>query len=173
MKDNSNLFTEVPQQPWMNGKVYHSYECSKCGKAAKNTYCEPSYSQMLEHRMCFGCNHWREFEEKLSTTHAKKTIIDGSVYTPGNRTTGEFRGMAGRRFDIEYIAPSVHAGKRITTFDLWTGGKMPDWLCEKYPDTAVFLNDAERVEFGEESACWNPSSNASKPYPLPCEAGIK
>lgn len=168
---DQKLFTEVPQQPWMRGKVYHRYECSKCGKEAQNTYCEPSFSQMLQHRLCYSCNHWREYDEQLSRTYTKATIIDGATYTPGNRTSGPMRGMAGRRFDIEYIEPSAHAGKRITTFDLWTGGALPDWLREKYPDTAVFLNGAERCQIGD-TGCWNPSSNKTEPYPLPATAGV-
>ena len=99
-----------------------------------------------------------------------ETIIDGYVYTPGNRTSGSFRGMAGRRFDIEYIEPSIFAGKRITTFDLWAGGQMPDWLRAKWPDTAKFLNGAEGVDLGKGGIierCWNPSMSRAEPYPLP------
>jgi hypothetical protein len=98
------------------------------------------------------------------------TIIEGHVYGPGNRTTGEMRGMAGRRFDIEYIEPSANAGKRITTFDLWSGSTLPDRLRERFPDTARFLGGAEKVELGENAhitRCWNPSSAKTEPYPLP------
>lgn len=89
---------------------YHEYECSKCGATCRNTYCEPHRTNMLNLRLCYHCNHWREFEERLKRDHAKMTIIAGHVYGPGSRTTGEFRGMAGRRFDIEYIGPSIFAG---------------------------------------------------------------
>lgn len=167
-----SLFTELPRQKWQEPNVtYYGYVCSQCGKEARNTYYEPSRSQMLEHRLCFSCNHWREFDEDLAKNHSRKTIIGGAIYTPGNRTTGPMRGMAGRRFDIEYMTPSDFAGKRVTTFDLWTGGAMPDWLREKYPDTAKFLNGAERCQVGE-TGCWNPSDNKAEPYPLPKTAGI-
>ena len=91
---------------------------------------------MLARRLCWDCNYWHEFEAKLELEHAKMTIIDGHVYGPGNRTSGEFRGMAGRRFDIEYIEPSVHAGKRITTFDLWSGSTLPETLKARFPAIA-------------------------------------
>jgi hypothetical protein len=146
--------------------IYHKYTCSKCGKESKNTYCEPYRTLMLERRLCYMCNHWVEFEEELEKTHTAKTIIDGHVYSPGNRTSGSFRGMAGRRFDIEYISPSDHCGKKITTFDLWSGSTLPDNLREKYADTAKFLDGAERVKVGE-TTCFNPSDNKNAPYPLP------
>ncbi len=144
--------------------------CVKCGKKCQNTYTEPHASRMVERSMCFICSHWTDFDTKLQKNHSRETIIEGNVYGPGSRTSGSFRGMAGRRFDIEYIEPSVHAGKRITTFDLWSGGQMPDWLRAKWPDTARFLNEAERVDLGKGGiyeAFWNPSQSRSEPYPLP------
>jgi len=147
---------------------YHEYECSKCGATCRNTYCEPHRTNMLNLRLCYHCNHWREFEERLKRDHAKMTIIAGHVYGPGSRTTGEFRGMAGRRFDIEYIGPSIFAGSRVTTFDLWSGSTLPAELAERFADTAKFLNGAERVTLsGEIQTCWEPSSNKTEPYPLP------
>lgn len=149
---------------------YFKYTCRGCDKEARNTYCEPSYTQMLEHRLCFMCNYWRNAEVKYTKEHATMTIIDGHIYGPGNRTSGSFRGMAGRRFDIEYIVPSVYAGQRITTFDLWSGSEMPANLKEKFPDTARFVGGAEKATWPEGSlytAAWNPSDSRSEPYPLP------
>lgn len=159
---------------WNTGGVqYHRYSCCECGKEASNTYCEPHRTDMLDRRLCFICNYWRDYEKELDRDHAKMTIIAGHVYGPGNRTSGNFRGMAGRRFDIEYIEPSVHAGKRITTFDLWSGSALPDRLKERFPDTAKFLGGAEKVTLdGEIQACWNPSDRRSEPYPLPHTLGI-
>jgi hypothetical protein len=76
------------------------------------------------------------------------------------------RGMAGRRFDIEYIDPSIYVGQRTTTFDLWSGSTMPEHLRAIFPDTARFLGGAEKVQVGE-TTCWNPSDHKSEPYPLP------
>lgn len=158
--------SKIEQQPWMKGDVYYKYTCVQCGAEAKNTYVEPVRTNMLNARLCYSCNHWRDFDNRLSSDHEKMTIIDGTIYTPGSQTSGQFRGMGGRRFDIEYIAPSLFAGQRITTFDLWSGGPMPEWLREKYPDTAVFLNGAERCQVGK-TGCWNPSDNKTDPYPPP------
>ena len=143
---------------------YFAYKCDGCGEDTRNTYCEPSRTQMLDRRLCFTCNYWREFEEKHSPESL--TIIDGHVYTPGNRTSGEMRGMAGRRFDIEYVDSSIYAGQRITTFDLWSGSTMPAHLKERYPDTARFLGGAERANVGG-TTCWDNSHGQSEPYPLP------
>lgn len=152
---------------------YHEYTCVGCGQTAKNTYCEPHRTNMLERRLCYNCNYWRDFEAKLEREHAKMTIIAGHVYGPGSRTSGAFRGMAGRRFDIEYIEPSIYAGKRVTTFDLWSGSTLPEQLQKRFPDTARFLGGAEKCSLaGEITTCWNPSDHRSEPYPLPRTLGI-
>lgn len=147
---------------------YVNVTCSKCGKTGKNSYCEPDASQMVERKLCFGCNLWTNRFAGLAGK-VGTTIIEGHLYTPGNRTSGSFRGMAGRRFDIEYLHGPL-AGQRITTFDLWSGGELPEWLKPQWPDTAKFLNGAERVDLGKggiyESA-FNPSQGKNEPYPLP------
>lgn len=161
----------VIETTWKTNVVYHEFTCTKCGVLDRNTYVEPVRTHMLERRLCYHCNYWRDFEVSLASDHQKMTIINGHVYGPGNRTSGPMRGMAGRRFDIEYIDPSIHAGKRVTTFDLWSGSTLPDKFKEKYPDTAKFLNGAERCQVGE-TGCWNPSDNKTEPYPLPRSLGI-
>lgn len=155
-----------------NGVQYFAYKCAKCGKDARNTYSEPYRTRMLEKRHCFTCDYWEEFEARLTKDHASMTIIDGHVYSPGNRTSGSFRGMAGRRFDIEYFEPSKYAGKKITTFDLWSGSTMPDELKARFPDTARFLGGAERAQVGE-TTCWDHTRTRDEPYPLPASIGIK
>jgi hypothetical protein len=112
------------------------------------------------------CNADVELAERLERDHAKMTIIGGHIYTPGNRTSGEFRGMAGRRFDIEYMAPSIYAGQKITTVDLWSGGSLPTRLTALYSDTARFLNGAEKAQVGE-TGCWNSSRHSAEKFPPP------
>lgn len=156
-----------------HGVQYYEYTCTGCGAVARNTYSEPSRTNMLERRLCYTCNYWRDFAAQLEREHVEMTIIDGHVYGPGNRTSGSFRGMAGRRFDIEYIEPSIHAGKRITTFDLWSGSTLPDHLRQRFSDTARFLGGAEKVEMdGTIKRCWNPSDHRAEPYPLPRSLGV-
>lgn len=151
---------------WKTDVQYHEYTCVGCGETAQNTYCEPIRTSMLDRRLCYHCNHWVDFERRLEREHRQMTIIDGHVYGPGNRTTGSFRGMAGRRFDIEYIEPSIYAGQRTTTFDLWSGSDLPPALRRKFPDTARFLGGAEKAQVGETS-CWNSSGHRTEPYPPP------
>lgn len=159
-------------EPWVKpGDEYYLYTCSKCGKEARNTYCEPNRSRMLANRHCYSCDYWVEQEQRIERDYASMTIIGGHIYSPGNRTSGQFRGMAGRRFDIEYVEPSKFAGKRITTFDLWSGSAMPDELKAKFPDTARFLGGACKAQVGE-TTCWNQSEHRSEPYPLPRSLGI-
>ena len=146
--------------------IYHKYQCAHCDKESQNTYCEPARTKILNRLLCFHCNYWHDEDERLSSDYNKSTIIDGRIYSPGNRTTGEFRGMAGRRFDIEYIGDSAYKGQVITTFDLWSGSDMPEKLRQKYPDTARFYNGAEKAQVGP-TTCWNPSDTKQPPYKLP------
>lgn len=152
-------------------KQYATFVCSECGEEATNSYSEPYFTDMVAKQLCFTCLFWEYEDQKLAKDHARMTIIGGCIYGPGSRTSGSFRGMAGRRFDIEYIAPSIFAGRRITTFDLWAGGVMPEKLRAKWPDTAKFLNGAERADLGKGGiyeAAWNPSQSRDEPHPLPC-----
>lgn len=155
-----------PLPPSKHYPQRYEFECSSCGETDRNTFMEPTGTQMLERRLCFGCNHWRNFAEKEGPRRNELTIIDGLIYTPGNRTSGEMRGMAGRRFDIEYVEPSAYAGQKITTFDLWSGGPLPEKLRDQFPDTARFLGGARSAKVGE-ITCFNPSDHRSEPYPLP------
>jgi hypothetical protein len=125
--------------------------CAICG--AKNyhtSYMGSEGKRMEADGICFSCAFWSDRAEK-----GCPTVIDGWVYTPGTRTTGEFRGMAGRRFDIEYFD-----GRKVTTFDLWSGGEIPERFRDRIPDTARFVNGAKRSNVGGTN-CWNPSRPAS------------
>ena len=159
----------LPSDKWNHGRVqYHEYTCTKCGKRAQNTYIEGVRENMLARRLCYTCNYWHDFAERLKRDHKRMTIIDGHIYGPGSRTSGEFRGMAGRRFDIEYVDPSIFAGKKITTFDLWSGSAMPDDLRASFADTARFMNGAEKAELsGPITTAWNPSDHRAERHPLP------
>ena len=153
--------------------TYHKYTCSECGARAQNTYTEPDRSQMLDRRLCWNCNYWFQFDEKMAKSHATETIIGGHTYGPGNRTSGTMLGMAGRRFDIEYIEPSAYAGQIITTFDLWSGADLPPKLREKYPDTARFINGASDGRTCEGAVvCWDASNGKSSRHKLPCQLTI-
>lgn len=164
VKDTS-LYTPTTSAR-ISGKQYYKFTCSQCNKEAENTYSDEYYYDMAIHRLCFHCTFYLHLDREMQTRHTIITIIDGHIYTPGNRTTGSFRGMAGRRFDIEYIEPSVYAGQRITTYDLWSGSTMPDWMIKKYPDTARFLGQAKKFKSGEITG-WNPSDPKNPAYPLP------
>jgi hypothetical protein len=148
------------------GKEYESYACSECGENAVASYVDGVRKRMVDRRLCYSCNYWCDF---LKTK--PHTIIGGRTYSPGSRTSGPMRGMAGRRFDIEYFA-GPHAGKRITTFDLWAGSDIPERYREHFPDTAKFINGGSKENVGG-TTCWGPSDSASDPYPLPIKAGIR
>lgn len=123
------------------------YTCTKCGAHAATTFIRSTAEKMVERGLCFYCNYDVDLAEHVA---------------------GNWRGMAGRRFDIEYIEPSIWAGHRITTFDLWSGADMKPELREKFHDTALFLNGAEKVSLqGEIKTAWESSNRNGEPYPLP------
>lgn len=123
---------------------------------------------ILERGICFHCAF---YEDKVA--NPSPVIIDGSFYSPGNRRSGTFRGMGGRRFDIEFI-DGPHKGKRITTFDLWSGGTMPQHWKEKLKDNAIFLGGAAKVElpYRETARAWNPSDELAPEYSAPHTLGL-
>lgn len=117
--------------------------------------------RMKRDGICFTCAFW-----EMRAEAGCPTVIDNCVYSPGNNTNensrADFRGCAGRRFDIEYLDD----GQKITTFDLWVGGVVPERWRERIPNTAKFLSGAERVMVGG-GACFNDSRTSAPPYPLP------
>lgn len=152
----------IQAQSILEGK--HSADmCSLCNKPhyQKNWAPGDHLRYILKHNVCFHCAHW-----EMHIEHPTPVIIDGTMYTPGGATTGGFRGMGGRRFDIEFTS-GLYVGQKITTFDLWSGGTMPQYWREKIPDNAKFLNGAERVDLPhvETSTCWEGSNTKAEPYP--------
>ena len=132
--------------------------CASCGEEGYSlAYIDgPNLRRMLADGVCFSCAFWR-----IRCDKGPGTVINGVDYGPGSRTSGEMRGMAGRRFDIEYFS-----GQRITTFDLWSGGQVPERFRERLPDTARFLNGAHEAMAGG-GLCWNPSERQAPVFPLP------
>lgn len=133
--------------------------CTHCQAEGFSTnYCDcPEKKRMDRDGLCFECAFW-----SLRAESENPTVINGCFYTPGNRTSGSMRGMAGRRFDIEYIKD----GRRITTFDLWSGGQIPEDWRDKIPDTARFLGGASDHDVGG-TLCWDGSDRKAPTYPLP------
>lgn len=134
----------------MNCKI-----CEKTDYSTNYGPC-PEKGRMERDGICFICACW-----ELRAERNNSTVIEGVVYTPGNRTKGEFRGMAGRRFDIEYFD-----GRRVTTFELWCGGAIPERLRGRIPDTAKFLHGARKAEVAG-TLCFDESISQEAAYPLP------
>ncbi len=141
-------------------KEYPTKTCAICGSDYRESYSKSAeLDRMVREGICFNCAYWENRAAK--PLPFAKTVIDGCIYHPGKRTSGEFRGCAGRRFDIEYFD-----GKRVTTFDLWVTGGIPARYRDRMPDTARFLNGAGSVMVGE-TQCFNPSDYRQPAYPLP------
>lgn len=122
--------------------------CAICGEENFTTSYFPCKQKTMIDRLgiCFTCAHW-----EVAAQEGCPTVINHMVYTPGTRTTGEFRGMGGRRFDIEYFD-----GRKITTVDLWCGGEIPERWRDRIPNTARFAGGAKAVKVGD-ITCFNES----------------
>jgi hypothetical protein len=113
-------------------RILSDTPCKLCGIENYSTnWVGAIKERMDQHGICWNCGFWLMHSE----TH-HPTVIDGKLYRPGRATTGNHRGMAGRRFDIEYL----ESGKRITTFDLWCQGEIPQHFRAIFPNTAKFIN---------------------------------
>jgi hypothetical protein len=135
-------------------------KCGDCGEVGYPTSFSPTSETKIEmdaSGTCFSCAFWRV---RSKQKHA--TVIDGRMYTVGNRPKGsEHNGMAGRRFDIEYFD-----GRRVTTYDLWSGGEIPERHRAAIPDTARFLGGAGFVKIGDGGA-FNSSDARALPQGAP------
>lgn len=128
--------------------------CKDCGAVNYPTSFTPNCAEkkmMDAEGVCFDCAFWR-----VAAAKKHETVIAGRIYGVGNgKQGGQFNGMGGRRFDIEYFD-----GRRVTTYDLWAGGEVPDRYATVIPDTARFLGGAGFVKLGEGGA-WNHSRDAA------------
>ena len=145
----SDLYTDMTKHE------YPAIRCVACGRIEADYYTSRMRDLLIEHQLCFSCNHWREVVES-----DPKTVINNHVYTPGERRSGSFRGMAGRRFDIRY-----KNNLKITTFDLWSGGDVPHYWQDKIPNTAEFVSGRKAVVGG--TTCWNSSSFRGQEFNSP------
>ena len=143
------------------------HPCKDCGAVAYSTSFTPTCPEkkvMDAEGVCFNCAFWR-----VRAAQKHDTVIDGRLYTVGNRPAGgSTNGMAGRRFDIEYFD-----GRRVTTHDLWAGGEVPERYKAQIPDTARFLGGAGFVRIGDAGA-WNPSRSSDETAaPTPKTVGVR
>lgn len=132
-----------------------SKPCGECGAENYSTsfiQTSPTKQCMDVNGICYECAHWH-----VAASRKHDTVIDGRLYTVGNRLQGsEHNGMAGRRFDIEYFD-----GRNVTTYDLWSGGEIPENYRRFIPNTARFLGGAGFVKLGDGGA-WNTSAPTKK-----------
>lgn len=156
-----------PPEAFHPVKDFYEFTCHVCGELERTHFVKGVVEDMIRYTVCFDCLFW--FNHARAYTN-RATVIDGSIYTPGDRVSGPFRGMGGRRFDIEYLGNSAYAGKRVTTYDLWGGGKMPDHVRKHMPDTAQFLNGAKSFSTPDGGGSFRESRTTEPPYPLPKDA---
>lgn len=146
--------------------------CSRCGDVAEpsNGYRQSRITDLMtEHRICFGCAHGEEQAENYAAGRTPGLlIIGGAIYSADKRQcvplgnadpspTARWRGMAGRRFDIERLDGSAP----FSCYSLWYGRTVDPAMRDRMPDNARFLHGAERTQAGD-ITCFNPSRERAK-----------
>jgi hypothetical protein len=110
--------------------------CRECGRLADQA---GTTSELEKNGLCFGCLFWTE---KLSIkTDPTTARVNGHHYFIGSESSTFFRGFGGDRFVVAF-----HDGRRVTTTNLWTQGKIPDHFRARLPDNAVFDRTAAAKE---------------------------
>jgi hypothetical protein len=119
-------------------------KCPICGEVKSDWM----FANCCSHE-CFTKFHWGEmvkYQEAGDVTESGTIVarIGGSHYIIGKEDTKlSPRGFAGRQFKIKFVA-GPHAGKEITTTNLWHQGSIPDEFQAQLPNNAEWV--AERVE---------------------------
>lgn len=127
---------------WWGMKTRPFYICSICGDLfEKSTAKGEDEHRMEKDHLCFDCALWANRADKENPL-----VIDGIRYSLG---PGNWGGMAGRRFVIEYFD-----GRIVETKDLWCNGEVPDYFRDRIPDTARFLGGAH---FDRDVKAWQSS----------------
>lgn len=109
------------------------WKCSKCGGEVTLTY--SNNDKLIEHKMCFSCNHFREQAEKLKTD-VNKFVINNHVYTVyPDAPNAPFKGFGGREFKIRPFG----SNDILVTHNLWSQGEVPAVWRNELPDTAEFV----------------------------------
>ena len=117
-----------------NGHYYHV--CQECNVIELAT--TSIKERLIEHQLCFSCNHWKEISDRHVNCPDEKLIINGKLYSDaGNKphSRPDFLGHAGHVFTI--LADN---GEQWQTNNLWCGGDIP----LKYRQTTM-KNNAEFI----------------------------
>lgn len=120
-------------------------KCKICGKEE-----DPSHwineKDMVEHKMCFSCNFWREIlEDDEKCPPHTVCMIDGTHYRiRPDDPESHFQGFGGAEFQIEF-----NDGCKVITHNLWCQGEPPEHWKDKFPDNARFENNLRWKKIGE------------------------
>lgn len=122
--------------------------CPVCsGQHNGGSYTGSEAKTAIELGSCWNCGFWEN-----RARGKNDVVIDGYTYSIGpENSTSKFRGMAGRKFIIEFLD-----GRTVTTTNLWAGGEVPKYFRSRIPNTAKFSGGAERSNVGG-ITCWNAS----------------
>ena len=131
-------------KPFTNECIIADFSCSRCGAEGFSlAWSEPIPAEMLQHRLCFHCNFWRE-----RATETDLIVIEGSAYSDGGRKPKNYRGFmgfGGREFTIECFN-----GKLIETNNLWHRGEVPTVWRADIPNNARWkVVEKAQIEHGQ------------------------
>lgn len=118
----------------MKDNIYsdETIKCHICGKEETLYWNLSTNKELVEHQMCFTCNHWRgHFERNLDKSVRVKNIHYMILPDEHNK---RFSGFGGSLFKIRF-----HDGTIKETRNLWCQGHISEQWRNKLPDNAEFL----------------------------------
>ena len=120
-------------------------KCKICGaEIPENEFTKQKTDELVEHQMCFTCNHWRiNHEEDINNCDPHEyAIVDGGHYRllPSDpNQDGWFKGFGGHRFHFKF-----NDGTEVECDNVWFQGDIteahPYWR-DLMPDNAVIIHN--------------------------------
>ena len=113
--------------------------CCICGKQESPTHwVDECGNELMEHQMCFECNHWRKQHELDITERGEHgyAIVNGGHYVlEKSAPNNYFKGFGGHKFKFEFLD-----GTTVECDNVWFQGEVtkahPHWR-EVMKDNAV------------------------------------
>jgi hypothetical protein len=111
-----------------------TFTCKYCGKreVVKNWLSGP---ELLEKKLCFGCNFDLEFLKKKDYV-----IVDGEIYILNPSNPEEMQGCGGRGYGRKrFVFGMLETGKHRVCSDVWYLGLVREKCKNMFPDTAKIV----------------------------------
>ena len=125
-------------------KAIKKVTCCNCGKEEDaSRWMDDWANEMVEHQMCFTCNHWRRnYVEDCKDGPHTWAVVNGGHYRLCPPTNSYFKGFGGTEFTFRF-----NDGVIVKCNNTWFQGEIkdahPHWL-DVMPNNAILIWDDKR-----------------------------